>query len=121
LRVEVPFYRASQTDSSLPVPVTATFIRSDDETKILDDAISLVKVVSFVASQTVSVCVEGGALITDRNAFVVDEDPVFGASKASLTVPVPTCTTGIRRAHRGSSRARSIHKIEALKASSTVS
>ncbi len=53
-------------------------------------ALSVLKVVSLITGNARSVVVEGGALVGDGDAdSVAVEDPIVGALKADLFVPVP--------------------------------
>ena len=55
-----------------------------------EDASTIFKVVSIVASSAVSIVSTGSALIRNRHAdIVIVEDPVSGAGEADLIVPVP--------------------------------
>ncbi len=89
IAVEDPIVGALETDLFVPVPSGASNVRNLLGWGQL--TLSVVKVVSVVAAETVSTSVEGGALVGNRDAdFVAVEDEVVGALETDLSVPVPS-------------------------------
>jgi hypothetical protein len=90
LSVEDPQVGASQTDLIVPVPSTASEIGRLGVVEAREDALAILEVVSFEASQAVSIVGIGCAKVRDSDAFFVSvENPFARASQADLTVPVP--------------------------------
>lgn len=110
--VEDPVAGALETNLLIPVPCSASNVRN-----LLDwckDAFSILKVVSNIAGNTSSVFVISIALIGNGDAnVVIVEDPVAGALKASLLVPVPCSASDISNLLDGGKNAGSLDQVVA--------
>ncbi len=93
--VENPIVRALKADLLIPVPGGAADIR--DLLNGCLTAFSVFKIVTFIARLASSSIIESSALIRDwdTNSILV-EDPVVGALKTCLLVPVPGSTADVR-------------------------
>ena len=80
----------------VPVPGSTSSIRWLGVVRVGEDTSSILEIVSFVAGQTVTSAITCCALIRNGDAgFVGVEDPIFGAGKTDLVVPVPCSTSEI--------------------------
>ena len=89
--VGVPEFTAFQADSLVPVPLGTSDIRNSlSRSQITSSSVS-VKVIAFVASQTVSVgTIVGLAEVVDGSTNAVSiEEPEVRASETFLVSPVP--------------------------------
>jgi hypothetical protein len=98
------------TDLVIPIPSGASYIGN-----LLNgsqDTCSIVKVISYITTQTGSSTVECIALRRYRYAnFVIIEDPVAGALKADLVVPIPSGAADVSDLLGGGQHALSIVKV----------
>lgn len=88
IAVEYPVVGALKTGLLIPVPGGTSDI--GDLLDWSEDTLSVVQVVANIAAEAVAIAVEGVALVGNGDTdFVGIENPVVGALKADLLVPVP--------------------------------
>ncbi len=94
--VEEPSLGASEAFLAVPVPGSAADVGGVSIVEIGEDAGTVLEVVSIEAGEASTTVIVRGALIGDRHADLISiENPVLGAGKADLIVPVPGSASGI--------------------------
>ena len=96
--IEDPSFRAGKTNLVVPVPGGASGVGRLGVVPFGEDALSFNEVVSFVASEAVTVLGMSGALVRNGNAFSISIlEPVVGTSQTFLGIPVPDSTSKVGR------------------------
>ena len=95
--VESPMVRASEADLGVPIPFTTSVISGMSIIEVGEEALTILKIVSFIASQAVSVDIMSGTLVGNwnTNLFVIEE-PLVRAGKTDLVFPVPGSASEVR-------------------------
>ena len=121
--IENPSFGAGKADLVVPVPSGTSGVGRLGIVPFGEDALSFNEVVSFVASEAVTVFGVGGALVRNGNAFSISIlEPVVGASQTFLGIPVPDSASEVGRSGVVGFReeALSVDKVITLVANSAV-
>jgi len=93
-----PSVRANKADSVVPIPSSTAKISRMSSVISRVDTGSILKIITFVAGQTITVVTMSRAVIVDSNTnSVTIENPLVRTSKADQIIPVPIGTSDIRR------------------------
>ena len=96
ISIEDPSIRAFKANLVRPIPGSTSKVSGFGVVEVREDTLSFLKVISLEAFSAVTVFGMSFALIGNGNAdFVSIEDPVFGAGKADLVIPVPGGASGV--------------------------